>query len=725
MDVSSWNGATGNWRKAADWSSGIPGASTEADFTLPGPYTVTLSRSDAFSVGAVDFDSAGATLALQGSLTLGGVFDLEAGTLALSKAGVIHGGTLMMDGGTLSSQGGIGSKGGTLDAVSLAGTLDLAGTVEQLNITNGLTGAAGGAAAQIRLSGGEDTLQFIGSQTVDDVTIVLWDSLTFSAVYVTKKLTLGSGATLTTTAFGPEGVVAGRSVINDGAIISAASGAQGTLNIGLSGAFTNNGAVTAASDMSITAQTVLNGRHGTIDVGQSISVFIRGGFTNRGVMTVAQDGILGISSDTSIVNSGKIFAGSGSLSIDESANPDGATFSNSGEIAVNAEGSLSLLLNFTVASLGNLLDAGRLYLGGALDNNGGVVQLGEGPIFGGTGTTLGYGGLISGGTVVLNDADLAYTGGGLADLTFEGVLDLSAANAAVDLDGGVAITGAGGAGPGVVDLTGNGAALTFFDLTGSTVNGIDNVTINAGNAHGAVSIDLFNFDGAPETLDLGAQAKIISKSAGAQVIVQNEAFTNSTIVNAGQIDAQASGGSFSVTVTTLENDGRVLVANGDTFILTGALTGSGKTSIATGGTAVLGVAASSQGVAFADATGTLKLSSAASFAATLSGAAVGDRIDLLKTAATNASINASDQLVITNHGAAVAKLQLAGDYSDIVFNVGGDGAGGSVITLANAPAVHGLTQAMASLGGVSGAGVSAGVLLDAASPPTLARPTAV
>ena len=617
MNVSGWSGVTAHWRTAADWSNGVPDASTDAEFTAPGSYTVTLSRSGAFDVGAVDLDAPGATFALQGSLTIGGVFDLKAGILAMSQAGVIQGGDLMMDGGTLSSQGGVGSKGGTLDAVHLAGTLDLSGAVEQLNITNGLIGMSGRPAAEIKLSGGEDILQFVGIQTFDNATIVLDDSVTYSVVYATKTLTLGSNATLTTTAFGPEGVLAGAAVINNGSIIAAASGAEGSLNIGLSRAFTNNGVVEAASDMNITATDVVNGANGAIDVGEFIALDIQGSFTNLGSMTIAESGSLDIASNTSIVNKGRIAVGAGSLSLDQSAGPGVVTLSNTGAISVGAHGSLSLLLNFTVASLGNTVDTGRLYIGGTFDNAGGVVRLGKGPIFGGTGTTLGYGGLISGGTVVLGTANLAYTGGGMTDLTFEGAVNLSAANAAINLDGGVAITGANGTGPGIIDLTGRGATLTFFDLMGTVANGIDNVTINAGNAHGPVTIALFNYDGAAETLTFGAHAKIVSKAAGAQVIVLNQAFGDGAVINHGEIDAEASGGSFSVTIPTLENDGEVMVANSDTFTLTGALSGNGKLTLATGGVAALGAAASNQSVAFADATGTLKLASVASFGATL------------------------------------------------------------------------------------------------------------
>ncbi|MEO8927332.1 MAG: hypothetical protein ABI306_09230 [Caulobacteraceae bacterium] len=719
MNVSSWNGATGNWRNAADWSNGVPDAATEADFTASGAYTVTLSRSDAFTVGAVDFNAAGATLALQGSLTVNGVFDLKAGTLVMSKAGVIHGGTLMMDGGTLVSQGGLGSQGGRLDGVHLAGRLNLATPVETLKITNGLTGVSG---AQIWLSGGEDSLTFIGAQTIDNVTIVLDDSASFSVVYTKDTLTFGANATLTTTAFGPEGVLAGSGVVNNGTITSAPSGALGTFNIGLNHSFINNGLVTAASNLDITASKVVNSASGAVNVGQFINVLIQGSFYNRGSLTIAPSGSVDIASNTTIVNAGTISVGAGSLSLDQSTGPGVVSFTNTGAITIGQQGSLALLFNFTIASLRNIVDAGRLYLGGTLDNPGGTLHLDAGPIFGGAGTTLGYGGLFSGGTVVLGGAHLAYTGGGLANVTFEGGLDLGAANASVNLDGGVVVTSANGTGPGVINLTGAGASLTFFDMTGTTANGIDNVRIKAGNSRSAVVIAPQNFDGAAETLTLGAHASIVSTAAGAQVIVQNGAAAGSIIVNAGRIEAAASGGSFSVTIPTLENDGQVIVSNGDTFALSGALTGSGQLVVETGATAQIGAAAANQSVVFADAAGTLKLSSAAKFAATLSGAVIGDKIDLLGTPATAATVNANDQLVITDNGAKVATIQLAGDYANTTFNVARDGAGGSLITLANAPAIHGIVRAMASLVGAGGPGALAGAHAEPTRSMTLARP---
>ena len=80
-------------------------------------------------------------------------------------------------------------------------------------------------------------------------------------------------------------------------------------------------------------------------------------------------------------------------------------------------------------------------------------------------------------------------------------------------------------------------------------------------------------------------------------------------------------------------------------------------------------------------------------AAKISGYAPADTIDLLKTAATGASINASDQLVIVNGATTVATLQLTGSYTGATFSVGSDGKGGTDIVMLTAASV---TPSMAS-----------------------------
>ncbi|MFZ3352086.1 MAG: hypothetical protein WA268_14575 [Xanthobacteraceae bacterium] len=110
------------------------------------------------------------------------------------------------------------------------------------------------------------------------------------------------------------------------------------------------------------------------------------------------------------------------------------------------------------------------------------------------------------------------------------------------------------------------------------------------------------------------------------------------------------------------NDGTVELANG-ALTLEQALTGTG--------TVVM------------DAATTLALAAPQGFTNSISGFSSGDSIDLIGTAVTNASINESDQLVITDAGVTVATLQMIGDYpgTGLQFLLASDGVGGTTITL--------------------------------------------
>ena len=913
MKISSWNGVTGNWRNAGNWSNGVPRASKEADITVAGSYTVNVKSGSTAAAAAVVLDATGATLAVGGSLSVGGTFDLKAGTLALAPGGVLHAGTLVMDGGALSSQG------GTLDGVNIVGPLVLSADFESLLITNGLTAtASGGGAGLITLRGEDAYLDFIGNQTFNNATLVFDNSTIFGAAVIgTGVLTFGANAILTTTDAGPSATIGGKTVINNGTFIAAAShvlgsftinatnfvnnglievdellqgkdrsfsnGATGVMNIGnganawIDGAFVNHGAISVGAgsnlfllgsyslaDLGVIANsgsidlrgtllnqgstitlgagalagnvlitgvvsggTVVAGANGgqlqgatldgvtyqgnlnlggnfsaltvtnglsvvtaqgngrgkvfitgagaalmfdgsqtldnavvhlggggvsgdslvvlaskghetTLTLGANLTVVsdttgdahLTGGFT-RGVTHLVNDGTilaasfeaqfqiatdtftnngqifvvdgeqLSISSGIGITNAGTISVESGKLTIGQGNG--NATFSNTGVINVSQLASLTLSVNFTVASLGNIVDAGVFVIGGTLDNSGQTLQLGTGPIFGGVQTVLGGDGLISGGVVSLGTGNLAYNFGHLANLTFEGAVDLGTADTGLNLDGGVVFTGADGTGPGVINLTGARATLQFYDPTGVNGNGIDNVTINVGNATGADTIDILSYGRKAQTLTLGAGTNIISNSDGAQVVMTSQFLFPDILVSHGNITAAAAGGIFTATFKVFENDGHVTVSNGDTFVLNGELTGTGQISVGGGGVVSLGAVGAHQTVAFADSAGTLKLTGPASFAATISDATIGDVIDLINTSATAANVNSHDQLVITNNGATVATLQLVGDYSHTAFNVGGDGAGGTAITLAAGPSVQGMSQAMAGLGGSTAA----------------------
>jgi hypothetical protein len=131
---------------------------------------------------------------------------------------------------------------------------------------------------------------------------------------------------------------------------------------------------------------------------------------------------------------------------------------------------------------------------------------------------------------------------------------------------------------------------------------------------------------------------------------------------------------------------------------------------------------------FAGSDGTLALDAAAGFGATIAGFAAGDTIDLIDTAATGATVDHRDQLVITDGATTVATLQLSGSYSGDIFTAAPDGRGGTAITLGAAatepPPVHAFVASMAGMtAGPAAAHASAGLPITV-SHPTLVAPRA-
>jgi hypothetical protein len=100
--------------------------------------------------------------------------------------------------------------------------------------------------------------------------------------------------------------------------------------------------------------------------------------------------------------------------------------------------------------------------------------------------------------------------------------------------------------------------------------------------------------------------------------------------------------------------------------------------------------------------------------ATIAGFASGDTIDLLKIAATSASLNKLDQLIVFNGSTRVSTLQLTGAYQGATFTVTSDGDGGSAIALSGAAMV---TPATVFAQAMAGVGIAAS---PAASPANLA-----
>jgi hypothetical protein len=195
-------------------------------------------------------------------------------------------------------------------------------------------------------------------------------------------------------------------------------------------------------------------------------------------------------------------------------------------------------------------------------------------------------------------------------------------------------------------------------------------------------------------------------------IITHGVAAGSRIVNRGQLVSLAVAGTSSVGVMVVD-DGAVEAASG-TLDLTGEVTGTGSLKIDAGAVLEVGATATKALAVIFDGSGaTLALAHPARFGATIDRFAPTDNIDLIKIAASAASVNDGDQLVITDGARTVATLQLAGTYGGDTFDVGPDGAGGTDITLSapSIPAAHGMVTAIAQLG--ARAGHSAGLTVDA------------
>jgi hypothetical protein len=134
MTSYTWNGVTGHWRTASDWSpaGGPPTASDAATIGGSGTYTVIVRLHDFAS--SLTLSDPNATLNDYGahaSLTIGGALGISDGTLNISPdddGGSLTVGSLSLSGGSLNMDGGVLNLNGTLSQTG--GTLTLDGLIQ-------------------------------------------------------------------------------------------------------------------------------------------------------------------------------------------------------------------------------------------------------------------------------------------------------------------------------------------------------------------------------------------------------------------------------------------------------------------------------------------------------------------------------------------------------------------------------------------------------------------
>jgi hypothetical protein len=647
------------------WSNTGTIAVTNATVDLDYGFTLAALGNLVNNDGTVNINgtlnNAGSTLNVGTGTTLG--------ALTLTRFGVISGGTLVDNGS------GIVFNGGTMAGVTFDGTLDLTAAYSVLQVADpGIiaNGAGGTGAGAINLTGYDSRIYFENTQTLDNATINIGnadDNAFIEELANTQNATLTLGIDLAIDQAGKFAQITtdghrGAGIVNAGTINASFHG--GHFDIARA-TFTNTGTISVSQGDTVYIDTstkftnlsfgTLSGGRFEVDAGSTLQLA-----DNQSVTTD---------------NAAIILSGTGSNLQSVQTNHVLVTI-DSTLASITAAGTLEILAGRNWSSTLAMANAGTLDLGGgtfapaSLDNSGVVSG------FGVIATTLTNGGAVS----VSAGQTLSLVGGDLANLSGE------------SLNGGAFTVGSGG----TLQLANNTSIVTLnaaIDLNGvgSSVQGFNTATSSEVSLES--SLQTIGAAGALEilggrdwsstlvmhnagTLDLGG-GTFAPASLNNTGVVRGEGLIEAHVIDAGVVEA-ASG--------TLELGQWV---NGRGYLRIGA----GSTLQADA------YVAAPLTASFDGPGGVLAMAAPSLFKATIAAFASGDAIDLLQKAATGATLEAGDKLVVTNGARTVATLQLSGDYAGDSFSVAADGHGGTEIVLASppptAPAAAQFVQAMSAV----------------------------
>jgi hypothetical protein len=515
-----WNNAAGgSWAVGSNWLSGQVPVSADSVGISDGA-TVTF-ESGVATVARLTIEGGSSLAVTGGALSITGQLDITSGTLKLNTGGTIKSAIISNSGGS------IDYGGGTVDDVTIEGTLNLSAANATVTVAHGivLTGANGAGSGSIDLTGANSSLVFSGNQTLENSTIDIG----------------GNSGTIAT-----NGAPTSPSLL-----LSSDSGSGNTvLTIG------TNSIVKHAGNFAVIANSGMAGDE----------------VVNRGtIIANLEGGHLGIV-PSDFINEGTIAISNGD-GVDFGLT--GTTWTNHGTVTITGLDSQLLLRgSFSTSDLGSIANAGQVFIGGTLNNTGATLNLGAGTnystfvLFGGDlpGTTDFVPGEIKGGVITDSGSGLQLAGGTLDDVTYESELDLSKPNAGVVIADGLTLTGPGGSGNGVVNLTGANSVVAF-DGTQS----FDNATLNIGSDSGSIapngaftagSILVNDAAGSGKSvLTLGSGLTI--KQVGLYAAIVGPNLSGDEVVNKATINADVSGGLFGVAPNDFINQGTIAVDNGD------------------------------------------------------------------------------------------------------------------------------------------------------------------
>ncbi len=407
--------------------------------------TSTVYLGGTFSVGS------GASFTGTGTVAVAGTLDNSGTTLTLDDSAL----TFEMGGGAIDSGDIVTTNGaalfgsgygGTLEGVTLDGTLDMATFNSQLAVTGGLTlsngsilmGSAGLTYSYLTFQGaqtlgGTGTVVFDGTLNTDEI-------ITASSGGDSGKLTIGSGITIE----GQSGYIGFNfggteyPLILQGIVDDNVSGGQ----IQVDGTnWSNLGTITATSGGSVFAEgtwtdnsvvsadstsTVYLG--GTFSVGSSASftgtgtVAVSGTLDNSGSTLTLDDSALTFEMDGGEIDSGDIVTTNGA-----------ALFGTGGTLAgVTLDGTLDMATYSSVLAVtgGLTLSNGSILIGNGSGSSGDLTFQGA-QTLGGTGTVI-----FGGGNAYNNRLDTASSGGDSGTLTIGSGITIEGQNGFIGLDGG-------------------------------------------------------------------------------------------------------------------------------------------------------------------------------------------------------------------------------------------------------------------------------------------------
>ncbi|MEF8754510.1 MAG: choice-of-anchor D domain-containing protein [Accumulibacter sp.] len=454
--------------------------------------TLQLNSNVAGGVGSQILAGAGSTV-LQNGVTVSGVINTAgSGSFRASNSGANF-----------------------LDAVSLAGTLDLASATGIERLTNGLT--LSGSTINI---GSGSVLAPQGNQTISGTgTIVFADGSGSNRLNVEAgNLVIGSGVTVRgqTGSIGQQSFVGGAATLSNNGTIQA-DVAGGTVSLAVNGLTTNNGTLAALNGGTLNLNSAVHGNTGSQILAGTGSVVNQNGVTISGDMNLTGAGSFRANNSGNNFLSGVTLSGTldlasatgiervaGGLTLNGAAINigNGSVLAPQGNQTIGGTGTIS----FVDANGSNRLnvEAGNLTLASGITVRGGNGIIGQQAFVGGA-ATLTNQGLISadvaGRTIslgvngqVINQGTMRAQNGGTLQLNTGGGYDNNAGTLLADNGSTVVFQGATVTG-GVLNTSGSGV----FKATNSGNNVLNGVTLNG-------------------TLDLASATSIERISAGGMVL---------------------------------------------------------------------------------------------------------------------------------------------------------------------------------------------------------------